>query len=346
MQLNTPSSPHIHSGDQLSQLMQRVLWALLPAIALYVVFFGWGIIVNILIAVLAALTFEAIALRLRKRPLGSNLGDFSAVLTAVLLALALPPLAPWWLLVVAVFFAIVFAKHLYGGLGFNPFNPAMIGYVVVLISFPREVTTWLPPEAISGESISFVGALSATLTGTLANGINPDAISMATPLDHLKTQLTQNHAISEIIHDNTIFGQLAGSGWEWINLAFLVGGCWLIYKKVIHWHIPVAMLASLALIAGVFWLIDSERYASPLFHLLSGGAMLGAFFIATDPVTASTTNRGRILFGIGIGILVYIIRSWGGYPEGVAFAVLLMNMLAPTLDYYTQPRVFGRGRNS
>ncbi len=344
MQLNTPSSPHIHSGYQLSQLMQRVLLALLPAIVLYVLFFGWGIVVNILIAVVAALAFEALALLLRKRPLAPYLGDYSAVLTAVLLALALPPLAPWWLIVVATFFAIVFAKHLYGGLGYNPFNPAMIGYVVVLISFPREVTSWLPPEAVSGQVVSFIDALRASFTGILGNGIPPDTLSMATPLDHVKTQLTQNHAISEIITGNGIFGQLAGSGWEWINLAFMVGGIWLIYKKVIHWYIPVAMLGTLVLISGLFWLIDAERYASPLFHLLSGGAILGAFFIATDPVTASTTNRGRILYGIGIGLLVYIIRSWGGYPEGVAFAVLLMNMLAPTLDYYTQPRVFGRGR--
>ncbi len=344
MQLNTPSSPHIHSGYQLNQLMQRVLLALLPAILLYVLFFGWGIISNILIAVVAALVFETVVLLLRKRPLAPYLGDYSAVLTAVLLALSLPPLAPWWLIVVAIFFAIVFAKHLYGGLGYNPFNPAMIGYVVVLISFPREVTSWLPPEAISGQVISFIDALRASLTGTLGNGITPDTISMATPLDHLKTQLTQNHAISEIMGGNGIFGQLAGAGWEWINLAFMAGGIWLIYKKAIHWHIPVAMLTTLALISGLFWLIDSEHYASPLFHLLSGGAILGAFFIATDPVTASTTLRGRIFYGIGIGLLVYIIRSWGGYPEGVAFAVLLMNMLAPTLDYYTQPRVFGRGR--
>lgn len=344
MHLKAPSSPHIHSGDQLSQLMQRVLLALLPGIVLYVVFFGWGVILNILIAVLAALTFEAAVLLLRKRPLSPYLGDYSAVLTAVLLALTLPPLAPWWVVVVAVFFAIVFAKHLYGGLGFNPFNPAMIGYVVVLISFPREVTTWLPPESISGHNIGFIDALQVSLGGFLNNGINPDAISMATPLDHLKTQLSQAQNLSEIMHGNPLFGQLGGLGWEWISLGFLVGGCWLIYKRVIHWHIPLATLITLTLVSGLFWLIDAERFASPLFHLLNGGIMLGAFFIATDPVTASTTNKGRILYGIGIGLLVYIIRAWGGYPEGVAFAVLLMNMLAPTLDYYTQPRVFGKGR--
>ena len=343
MQLNAPSSPHIHSGDQLSQLMQRVILALLPGIILYVVFFGWGVILNILIAVLAALAFEALVLLLRKRPLAPYLGDYSAVLTAVLLGLSLPPLAPWWLVVVAVFFAIVFAKHLYGGLGYNPFNPAMIGYVVVLISFPREVTTWLPPENISGQAIGILDALQASFGGLLSNGINPDAISMATPLDHLKTQISQSHSIGDVIHDNALFGQLAGLGWEYISLGFLAGGCWLIYKRAIHWHIPLATLATLTIISGLFWLIDAERFASPMFHLLNGGIMLGAFFIATDPVTASTTNKGRILYGIGIGVLVYIIRTWGGYPEGVAFAVLLMNMLAPTLDYYTQPKVFGKG---
>ena len=345
MNLNAPSSPHIHSGNQLSTLMQKVLLALLPGIAVYISFFGWGIVVNILIAVIAALVFEAVVVMLRKRPVGHYLGDYSAVLTAVLLALSLPPLAPWWLIVVGVFFAIVFAKHLYGGLGFNPFNPAMIGYVVLLISFPREVTNWLPPDSVSQQAISFMDALQASVSGAFSNGITADAISMATPLDHLKTQLHQSHPISEIINSGSIFGSFAGLGWEWISITFLLGGCWLIYEKVIHWHIHVAMLGSLTIISGLFWLIDPESYASPLFHLLSGGVMLGAFFIATDPVTASTTNKGRILFGIGIGLLVYIIRTWGGYPEGVAFAVLLMNMLAPTLDYYTQPKVFGRGGN-
>lgn len=343
MNLNTPSSPHIHSGNQLSRLMQKVLLALLPGIAVYIGFFGWGVVLNILIAVVAALAFEAIVVMLRKRPVSHYLGDYSAVLTAVLLALSLPPLAPWWLIVVGVLFAIVFAKHLYGGLGYNPFNPAMIGYVVLLISFPREVTNWLPPESISQQAIGFMDAVSASFSGTLSNGLVTDAISMATPLDHLKTQLHQNHQVTEIIANSPIYGDIAGLGWEWISIAFLVGGCWLIYQKVIHWHIPVAMLGTLALVSGLFWLIDPQSYANPLFHLLSGGVILGAFFIATDPVTASTTNKGRILYGIGIGLLVYIIRTWGGYPEGVAFGVLLMNMLAPTLDYYTKPKVFGKG---
>ncbi len=344
MQLNAPSSPHIHSGNQISTLMQRALLALLPGIVIYILLFGWGVAVNILIAITAAIIFEMGAVLLRKRPVMPYLGDYSAVLTAVLLALALPPLAPWWLVVVAVFFAIIFAKHLYGGLGYNPFNPAMIGYVVVLISFPREVTTWLPPEAIGGHVIGLMDAVQASFNGVMSSGLTPDAVSMATPLDHLKTQISQSHLVSDVFNDSPIFGQLAGNGWEWISLGFLAGGCWLIYKKVIHWHIPVATLGSLAVISGLFWIIDAERYASPLFHLLSGGIMLGAFFIATDPVTASTTNKGRILYGIGIGLLVFVIRTWGGYPEGVAFAVLLMNMLAPTLDYYTQPRVFGRSK--
>ncbi len=343
MNLHAPSSPHIHSGNTLSGLMLKVLLALIPGIAVYISFFGWGVVINILVAAIAAIGFEALVMVLRRRPVTYYLGDFSAVLTAVLLALSLPPLAPWWLVVTGVFFAIVFAKHLYGGLGYNPFNPAMIGYVVLLISFPREVTNWLPPESVSQQVISFIDAVQASFSGAISSGLTPDAISMATPLDHLKTQLHQQHQVGEVMSNSPIYGRLAGTGWEWISIAFLIGGIWLIQQKVIHWHIPVAILTTLTVISSLFWLYDSNTFASPLFHLLSGGIILGAFFIATDPVTASTTPMGRIYFGIGLGALVYIIRTWGGYPEGVAFAVLLMNMLAPTLDYYTQPRVFGRG---
>jgi len=345
MQLNTSSSPHIHSGSDVSQLMQQVMLALLPGIALYVWFFGWGVVVNILLAMGTALALEAAMLKLRDRPLAPFLGDRSALLTAMLLGVALPPLAPWWITGVGVFFAIVFAKHLYGGLGFNPFNPAMVGYVVLLISFPQQMTQWLPPQSISGESIGFGEALSVIFGGALSSGVLPDAISMATPLDHLKIQLDQAQSVAEITTTSPLFGRFGGLGWEWISLAFLAGGLWLIYRKAIHWHIPVSMLGSLLLIATLFYLIDPQQFASPLFHLLSGAAIVGAFFIATDPVTASTTPRGRLIYGACIGVLIYIIRTWGSYPDGVAFAVLLMNMVAPTLDYYTQPRVFGRGKN-
>ena len=303
------SSPHLHGPTALNKVMLQVCLALVPALAAHAWLFGWGILFNVMIATTTALVSEAVVLKLRDRPIAPTLLDGSALVTALLLAIALPPLAPWWLVVVGTAFAIIFAKQLYGGLGFNPFNPAMVGYVVLLISFPREMTAWLSPAELRETGLTFAMSASAVFG---SSGL--DGLSGATPLDTLKTQLG----------------------------LILLGGLWLLFKRVISWQVPVAMLGSLFVIAGIFHLIDPQAYADPLFHLFSGGAMLGAFFIATDPVSGATSDRGRLLFGAGVGLLVFIIRSWGGYPDGVAFSVLLMNMTAPTIDYYTRPRVFGQ----
>lgn len=345
MHLSAPSSPHIHSGKSVSKIMLTVALGLLPGIAVYTGLFGWGVIINILIAAITALACEAIILAIRKRPIGVSLSDNSALVTAMLLALSIPPLSPWWIPVLGAAFAIIIAKQLYGGLGYNSFNPAMVGYVMLLISFPREMTSWLAPLSISDTVIGFQESLHKVFTGEFSAPLITDAVTMATPLDTLKTELGLEKNVGEIMGGSPLFGHLAGTGWEWISLTFLAGGCWLIFKRIISWHIPVALLGSLFIMSAIFHLIDGQQYASPLFHLLSGAAILGAFFIATDPVTACTTNRGRLYYGAGIGILVYIIRTWGGYPDAVAFAVLLMNMAAPTIDYYTQPRVFGHGRD-
>jgi electron transport complex protein RnfD len=176
-------------------------------------------------------------------------------------------------------------------------------------------------------------------------GVSLDGLTSATVLDTLKTQLKLDQSIDQI-SASPIFGAMGGAGWQWINLAILGGGLWLIYKNVISWHVPVAMLGSLALMALLFFAVEPTRHASPLFHLFSGGAMLGAFFIATDPVSGATSIKGRLWFGAGVGILTYIIRTWGGYPDAVAFAVLLMNMAAPTIDHYTKPTVFGHRKGS
>ena len=342
MLLNTPSSPHFHGPSTVTKVMLRVAYALIPGMLVYSWLFGWGVIINVLLASVTALATEALMLRLRQRPLKMFLTDGSALVTALLLGLALPPLAPWWMVLVGTAFAIIFAKHLYGGLGFNPFNPAMVGYVMLLISFPREMTSWPAPLSLSEAHLTLSQSLGYVFGGTLPAGFRLDALTMATPLDALRTELGLNKAMEDITA-NPIFGSLAGSGWEWVNIAFLAGGLWLIYKNIISWHVPAAMLGSLALISLVFYLIEPTTYASPLFHLFSGGAILGAFFIATDPVSGATTPRGRIYFGIGVGVLTYVIRSWGGYPDAVAFSVLLMNMTAPTIDHYTRPQVFGHG---
>lgn len=356
MPLKTATSPHVKSPVTVATVMTRVLLALIPGVAAYVWFFGWGVVINIAIAASTAVAAEAVMLRVRRQPVRQFTLDGSAVVTATLLALAIPPTAMWWVTVIGALFAIVVAKHLYGGLGFNPFNPAMIGYVVLLISFPREMTTWIPVASLIEYPLSFGEYAALIFTGALPAGVTIDALTEATPLDALRTHLNMGNTVADIratfgLDEETsrllsvvpIFGAIGGKGWEWVNAGFLAGGLWLMYKRVIAWHIPVAVLGSLAVIAFVFYVFDPDHYASPLFHLFSGAAMLGAFFIATDPVTAAASPRGRLVYGAGIGILIYVIRTWGGYPDSIAFAVLLMNMAVPLLDDYFKPRVFGHG---
>ncbi|MFW5450267.1 MAG: electron transport complex subunit RsxD [Methylophagaceae bacterium] len=340
MPLSRLSSPFLSGTNRVTLHMLQLLLALVPAVIAIVYFFGPSVLITMLLAIVVALLAEALMLKLRERPLKPFLTDGSAIVTAVLLAIALPPLAPWWLTTVGVLFAIIFAKHLYGGLGYNPFNPAMVAYVLLLVSFPLEMTTWLPVTSLSEQPLDFMSAFHIIFNSQLADGASLDTISGATPLDAMKTQIGLLQTPSQI-SSQPLFGLFGGKGWEWINIWFAIGGLYLIYRRVISWHIPAAMLAALATISLVTWLIAPEIAGSPLFHLLSGGTMLGAFFIATDPITASTTLKGKLVFGAGVGLLTYIIRVWGGYPDGIAFAVLLMNMLVPLIDYYTQPKVYG-----
>lgn len=344
MILRTPSSPHQHAPVTVTQVMFAVVYALVPGLIAYVYFFGWGVAINVAIAVMVALIAEGAMLKLRARPVKPYLADGSVIVTAILLGMALPPLAPWWVTALGTAFAVVFAKHLYGGLGFNPFNPAMVGYAMLLVAFPRDMTTWLPPVLLDASAHSFLDAMRVIFTGEFRPGQTIDAVSMATPLDWLKTEVGQGKAIADVTSASPLFGTLGGKGWEWVNGAILMGGLWLMYRNIISWHIPVGLLGMLGMMALGFHVYDPAHYASPVFHLFSGAAMLGAFFIATDPVSASTTPRGRLIYGAGIGALTYIIRTWGGYPDAIAFAVLLMNMVVPTLDHYTQPRVYGHPR--
>lgn len=328
--------------------MLKVLYALIPGALASIYFFGWGVLFNLLIAISVCLLSEAVILRVRQRDVADSLLDGSALVTACLLALALPSLAPWWITVIASISAIAVAKHLYGGLGFNPFNPAMVGYIVVMISFPLEMTLWTAPMGVPHGAGTgwpdFTTTFNWVFLGVLPYGETIDSISMATPIDLIKTQLSQMHDVSETRNNanfSALFSSISGTGWQWINILYLAGGIWLVKKGVADWRIPTAFLISLILISNLFAVIDYSSNSSALFHAFSGGTMLCAFFIATDPVSASTTPRGRWIYGAGIGALVYIIRNWGGYPDGIAFAVVLMNIAAPLIDYYTQPKVYG-----
>jgi len=335
----TSNAPFIAPQNSIQKMMLWVLIALAPGIITMIWQFGYGVLFNIIICVSTAVAAEACMLYLRGRPILPFVSDLSAVVTAVLLALALPTLAPWWIPLIGAFIAIVIAKHLYGGLGYNPFNPAMVAFAVLMVSFPKSMTVWMLPHSLMPSGSSF-SDLFVIIFGSQSNGELVDAITAATPLDEMKTLLGLNQTTTEI-KASSIFGSIAGEGWQWVSIAYLLGGIFLLFKKVISWHIPVGLLAGLFVISLFFYLLDPGLTPSPSFHLLSGGAMLGAFFIATDPVTAATTLKGRFIYGALIGVLTYIIRTWGGYPEGIAFAVILINMAVPLIDHYTRPRVYG-----
>ncbi|MCL9782605.1 electron transport complex subunit RsxD [Vibrio sp. S4M6] len=341
------SSPHAHSKRNTPDLMKWVVICALPGLLAQTYFFGWGTIIQVIFAIIVALIMESAVMRLRKRSPLSSIRDNSALVTAWLLAVSIPPLSPWWIMVIGLFFAIVIAKHLYGGIGQNLFNPAMVAYVVLLISFPVQMTSWITPHQLSQDPISFADSLSLIFTHYNLDGMSlqqvrsgVDGVTMATPLDAFKTALHNGNTVSEALKQPQFDG-VAGIGWEWVNIAYLLGGLLMLRQRIISWHIPVSFLAGLLVTSTLFMLISPGETASPVIHLLSGATMLGAFFIATDPVSASTTVKGRLIYGGFIGFMVFIIRSFGGFPDGVAFAVLLANMCVPMIDYYTKPRTYG-----
>jgi electron transport complex protein RnfD len=328
------NSPYFLKPASVQSVMLRVLLALLPGIAVYVWFFGAAVLVQIILASVTALVAETAMLRLRGKPVLMFLGDGSALVTAWLVALTFPPIAPWWLTVAGVLAAIVIAKHLYGGLGQNPFNPAMVAFALMIVAYPSLMSQW-PAAGFT----DFAPQWNAIF------GVRQlDAITMATPLDALRTVLRdpeQRAVIAGLLDKNATFGNVGGRGWEWVAAGYFLGGAYLLQQRIITWHMPVAFLATLLAISGGFSLYDATRFVGPSFHLFTGGAMLGAFFIVTDPVSGCTTPRGKLIFAAGIALLTWIIRTFGAYPDGIAFAVLLMNIAAPLIDMYTQPPVFG-----
>lgn len=335
------TSPHTHAAQNTAKIMQMVLWCTVPGLIALIWHFGWGALINIVLATITAVIGEALIIKLRKRSVRFYLSDYSAVVTAVLLGLALPPLSPWWLVVTGTLFSIVVAKQLFGGLGYNPFNPAMVGYVVLLISFPIQMTTWVTPLALLPEGVSHPDIIESLRI--VFTGLTPvDGVTGATPLDSFKH--SQGLTVAQIYQQDPLFthASFVAVGWEWVNIGFLIGGIIMLVSRLFTWHGPVAMLATLALLSVIFW--DGGSSQSPgsaLMHLLSGASMMGAFFILTDPVSSAVSNRGRLVYGALIGFLVYIIRAWGNYPDAVAFAVLLANFAAPFIDNYTLPRTYG-----
>ncbi|MDT8443113.1 MAG: RnfABCDGE type electron transport complex subunit D [Desulfuromonadales bacterium] len=323
-QLYLSSSPHIHSGETTTGVMRAVLYSLLPACGVAVYFFGPSALSVLLIATLGCLASEAVCQRLMGQPV--TLGDGSAAITGVLLALNLPPSSPWWLTLLGAVIAIAIGKQVYGGLGSNPFNPALVARVVLLISFPVQMTTWSAPAPL---------------------GSGLDLVTTATPLGEWKNAVMltgQLPAEMQGSMTNFFIGNMPGCIGEVSALALLLGAAYLFYRRILTWHIPTAFVGTVVLLSGLFWLIDPAKYPNPVFHLLTGGLILGAFYMATDMVTSPVSISGMLLFGAGCGFLTVLIRLFGGYPEGVSFAILLMNAATPLIDRYARPRTFGTVR--
>ena len=307
------SSPHVHSGDSIQKNMLYVVLALLPAYLVALYYFGVGALAVSVIAIASCIGFEAFIQRFVLKTKVS-ISDGSAALTGLLLAMNLPSNLPWWMVIIGSMASIGLGKMCYGGLGNNLFNPALVGRVFLLISFPAAMTVWPVPEPFS---MAYM-----------------DAQTAATPLSLMKFDQMLPPILS------TIVGNEGGSMGEVSAIALLLGGLFLIWKKVITWHIPVSILATVALFTGIMHLVDPIAYENPLWHLCSGGLLLGAIFMATDYVTSPMTTRGQLLYGVGIGLITVVIRLWGSYPEGVSFAILLMNAATPLIDKYILPKRF------
>ncbi len=319
------SSPHVHSTEDVPWIMRQVIYALIPGALVGVYFFGIPALKVIAVAVVSCVVMEVLWQKLTGNPI--TVKDGSAVLTGLLLAMNLPSGAPWWLVVIGSLVAIIIAKQLFGGIGNNPFNPALVGRVFLLISFPVAMTTWPEPRSFFSQAA--------------------DATTGATPLGALKTAIFEHGTIAAAPGMNLMdpfLGNVGGSLGEISALALILGGIYLIARKIITWHIPVVYIATVAVFTGILWLINPEGYASPSFHLVAGGLMLGAFFMATDMVTSPITNTGKVVFAAGCGVITVVIRLWGGYPEGVSFAILIMNAFVPLINRATRPTKFGAVR--
>ena len=346
MEFERQSAPFAIPTNGVGAIMRQVLYALVPAALLYVWFFGIGVVFNLIVAVAFCIGGEAAMLSIRGKPVRSTLGDYSALVTASLLAFALPALTPWWVTATASLFGIVVAKHLYGGLGFNIFNPAMAGYVVVLVAFPLHLNLWTPPRMgdLDYHYLTILETARYTLTGALPEFLTFDAVSRATPLDTMKAGLANMNTFDEI-RNYPMMGDFGGRGWEWIANFTGLGGIWLMVQRIIRWQIPLGVFAGLLVPSALAYMVQPGVHASPGFYLFSGSTILCAFFIATDPVSAATSPKGRLIYGFGIGFLIYAVRRWGSYADGVAFAVILMNLATPAIDYLTRPHIVGHARS-
>jgi electron transport complex protein RnfD len=323
--LNISPSPHVHGEETTKKLMYGVVLALMPALFTSVFYFGIGAVIVTATSVISCIFFEYLIQRfILKKPV--SVTDGSALVTGLLLAFNLPSNIPVFIIITGSLIAIGVAKMTFGGLGNNPFNPALVGRVFMLISFPVQMTSWPVPAGLK--------------TGYA------DAITGATPLAVIKEGIKNGESLSQLMEKipttiNMFLGKMGGSIGEVAAVALLIGFAYLLVRKIITWHIPVSVIGSIAIFTTILWLVNPEKNADPVFHLLAGGVLLGAIYMATDYVTSPMNPKAMIIYGCGIGILTVIIRVWGAYPEGISFAILIMNAFVPLMNAYIKPKRFG-----
>ncbi len=360
------SSPHVLANDNVTGIMRDVIIALLPACIAGVVFFGIEALNVMLLCTAFCVGLEALTLKALGKDY-SALKDGSAIVTGILLGMNLASNTPWWICLIGSALAIVLAKQLYGGLGYNPFNPALVGRVGLLIAFPGYLTSW-PVNKCSEKAAEIKDAVNSVLSGEKTwamiektsefttdqlsaiktaieqkSAIALDAITSATPLDvvsHATADLSSKWG-PKMEYMDYFLGNIGGCVGETSALALLLGGVYLIYRRLIRWQVPFFYILTVAIITGIMWLVDPTKNATPLFHILTGGMMLGAFFMATDMITSPVTKKGSIIFAIGCGVITSVIRIWGSYPEGVSFSILFMNAFVPLIDRISAEKVFG-----
>lgn len=322
-QLTITPSPHIHQGDSVKKIMYSVVFALLPALGWSFFVFGIPALLVTLVSVVMCLLSEFVIQKylLKEKP---SITDGSALITGILLAMNVPSSLPLWMIALGALFSIGIAKMTFGGLGNNPFNPALVGRVFLLISFPVQMTTWPIAGAVDGT------------TGATPLSLIKEGLKTGKPIAELTSQLPS--------YSDLFLGNMGGSLGEVSALLLLIGLAFMLVRKVITWHIPVAVIGSMFIFTGILNLINPAEYINPMYHLLTGGALLGAIFMATDMVTSPVTKTGQLIFGAGIGIITVLIRVWGAYPEGMSFAILIMNAFTPLINIYVKPKRFGRSK--
>lgn len=325
--LRVSGSPHVHTDNSVKKIMYGVIYAMIPALLVSIYFFGLDAVRVTIISVIACLFVEAIVQKyLLKSPV--TIDDGSAIITGILLAFNVPSNLPWWIIVIGAIVSIGIGKMSFGGVGKNIFNPALVGRVFLLISFPVQMTSWPIPKPLFAENLT-------------------DAITGPTPLGIMKEGLSAGKSVQDIMPEipnyveNLMTGFQGGSLGEVSALALILGAIYMLFRKIITWHTPTAYIGSVVIFSGILWLVDPTQFVDPMFHLLTGGMILGVFYMATDMVSSPMSAKGQLIFGAGAGILTILIRVFGAYPEGVSFAILIMNAFVPLIDRGFKPTRFG-----